>query len=225
MKYTRIETGVFLQRPNRFIAHVLCNGREEIVHVKNTGRCRELLTENAKVILEEGQNPKRKTKYSLVAVYKGEMLVNMDSQAPNAAAGEALRGGRLKEIGVPTLVRPETRFGDSRFDFYYETPREKGFLEVKGVTLEDNGLAMFPDAPTERGTRHLKELVAAKKAGFAANVLFLVQMKGPTAFCANAATDPAFAAALDEAVKNGVRLLVYDCQVTPSSMAVDLPLI
>ena len=218
MRYDHVVPAVFLSRPNRFIARVELDGKTETVHVKNTGRCRELLLPGARVILSRAENPARKTRFDLVAVYKGDVLINMDSQAPNAAAAELL--GRL----FPGWsVLPERTFLHSRFDFCLERNDRRIFVEVKGVTLERDGLALFPDAPTERGRRHLKELGEAVKAGAEAYVLFLVQMKGCRRFSPNAETDPGFAAALREARENGVGILCYDCIVTPDSMTADRP--
>lgn len=225
MEYQNTITGIFLKRPNRFIAHVLIDGKEEIVHVKNTGRCKELLLEGAKVILEEGKNPKRKTRYSIIAVYKGDVLVNMDSQAPNEAVAEAISKGKIKEVGEVSFLKREVGFGASRFDIYYEKGAIKGFVEVKGVTLEQDGLAMFPDAPTERGTKHLLELIRATEAGFEATVLFVVQMKGVHSFCPNQAMDAKFSEAVKKAIEAGVSVLVYDCDVTESSMEISSPIL
>ena len=216
MRYKTTVPALFLARPNRFIARVLLDGREETVHVKNTGRCRELLVPGAKVILAAGENPGRKTRWDLVAVYKGERLINMDSQAPNAAAGELL--GRL----FPGFeIQPEKRYVNSRFDFYLEQGERRIFAEVKGVTLEREGLALFPDAPTDRGRKHLLELAHAAEAGYEAHVLFLIQMKGCRAFSPNRETDPAFAAALAQARDRGVGIWCYDCAVTEESMTAD----
>lgn len=220
MKYRKVLPGVFLRRPNRFIAHVEADGETRICHVKNTGRCRELLVPGAKVWLEESANPARKTKYDLIAVEKGSLLINMDSQAPNRAAREFLPG----LLPGLTLLRPETVWGNSRFDFYAETAaEERWFIEVKGVTLEEQGVARFPDAPTERGAKHLRELCRCVDEGFRAAVLFVIQMKGPALFEPNAATDPAFAKALRDAEKHGVEVFAYDCLVTPDSMTIDQP--
>ncbi len=221
MEYQNIKEAIFLRRPNRFIAHVLIDGQEEIVHVKNTGRCRELLTEGARVILEKGANPGRKTKYSIIAVYKGDILINMDSQVPNAAAEEALKKGRLSEIGVPDFVRREMAYGESRLDLYYENNGRRGFIEVKGVTLEENGVAMFPDAPTQRGEKHVMELMRAREEGYEAGILFLIQMKGPYMFRPNRITDPKFAEALKRARGSGVKIMVYDSLVTENSILLD----
>lgn len=222
MNYGTVVPGRFLARPNRFIAHVELDGQTQICHVKNTGRCRELLVPGAQVYLEDfGPDTKRKTRYDLIAVEKGSLLINMDSQAPNKAVEEFLRAGGLWES--PTLVRPETKWGNSRFDFYLEQGERKAFLEVKGVTLEQEGLALFPDAPTQRGVKHLEELTAAAAAGFEAYVLFLIQMKGVHTFRPNWELHPQFGQALVQAAQAGVHVLAYDCRVTPSSMVLDAP--
>ncbi len=222
MKYGTVVPGRFLARPNRFIAHVELEGGTQVCHVKNTGRCRELLVPGARVYLEDfGPDTRRKTRYDLIAVEKGDLLINMDSQAPNKAVGEFLRAGGLWE--APTLVRPETKWGNSRFDFYLEQGDRKAFLEVKGVTLEEKGLALFPDAPTLRGVKHLEELAAAAKAGYEAYALFLVQMKGVRTFRPNWALHPQFGQALADAAAAGVTVLAYDCRVTPDSMVLDAP--
>ncbi|MCM1026646.1 MAG: A/G-specific adenine glycosylase [Roseburia sp.] len=221
MKYIEIEKGRFQQRPNRFIAYVELNGRSERVHVKNTGRCRELLTPGAAVYLEKGRNPGRSTAYDLIAVEKGERLVNMDSQAPNRAVEEWLRSGGL--FPETTLIRPETVYGNSRFDFYVETAEEKIFIEVKGVTLEEEGVVRFPDAPSERAVKHVEELIAAKQSGYRVFVLFVVQMEGVKYFTPNRDTHPAFAEALCRAAEAGVEILAYDCAVTPDSMRLRSP--
>ena len=219
MRYKTVVTGVFHSRPNRFIALVDVGGREEVCHVKNTGRCRELLLPGAQVVLSVSDNPARKTKYDLVAVWKeGTGLVNMDSQAPNAAAAELLPG-----LFPGAVIRAEQRCGLSRFDFSLETEQGVGYLEVKGCTLEREGHAYFPDAPTERGVKHLRELTELRRQGRCAAVLFLVQMKGVHAFSPNDGTDPTFGAALREARGAGVEILCYDCLVTPESMIADQP--
>jgi len=218
MKYDNTLAGTFVSRPNRFIARVMIHGREETVHVKNTGRCRELLVPGASVILTRSDNSNRKTLYDLIAVYKGERLINMDSQAPNAAAAELL--GRLYPGWT---LRAERTYGGSRFDFCLERDGERRFVEVKGVTLEREGHALFPDAPTERGVKHLRELISARQAGHGAAVLFLIQMKGIHTFSPNESTHPAFAAALREAHAAGVEILCYDCIVTENSMTADRP--
>jgi sugar fermentation stimulation protein A len=221
MQYKEIKQGYFLARPNRFIAHVELDGQVEVCHVKNTGRCRELLTPRAVVYVECHDDPKRKTKYSLIAVEKGGLLINMDSQAPNKVVGEWLQGGGL----VPdiTLLKPECKHGTSRFDFYVETPQQKLFIEVKGVTLEENGIAMFPDAPTERGVKHLDELAQAVREGYTAAVIFVIQMRGVNCFMPNRRTHAAFAEALLRAQQAGVQVLAYDCKVTPDSLVLGEP--
>lgn len=221
MKYRQIKEAVFLERPNRFIAYVDLLGKKETVHVKNTGRCRELLRKGATVYLEEGSGTQRKTAFDLVAVKKGDRLINMDSQAPNKAVGEWLS---KKEL-FPDLVkvRPETKYQNSRFDFYLETKNKKIFMEVKGVTLEEDGVVSFPDAPSERAVKHLKELVDAKRDGYEAYVMFVIQMKGVDYFTPNARTQPEFAMALQEARREGVVILAYDCEVTPDAMAIGSP--
>ena len=218
MKYAKIREGIFISRPNRFIAIVNIDGKEETCHVKNTGRCKELLIKGSKVFLEDcSHNPNRKTKYDLITVYKGDCLVNMDSQAPNKVVQEWLPT-LFPDI---TLIRPETKYKNSRFDFYVETEKEKIFMEVKGVTLEVGGEARFPDAPTERGVKHIQELVACRKDGYEAYIIFVVQMKGVTHFVPNVATHPEFAEALREAKKQGVNILCYDCKVESDELVLD----
>ena len=217
MHYPNMVPGIFLSRPNRFIAQVEIDGQEETVHVKNTGRCRELLPSGAKVWCQKSDNPNRKTKYDLITVKKGERLINMDSQAPNIAAGEWLKGGGLGEI---ENLKAETFHGDSRFDFSFTLDGQPCLLEVKGVTLENDGVCAFPDAPTERGAKHLRGLTEAKKAGFGAFVLFVVQMADVKYLHPNDATDPAFGAALREAAENGVVVMAVDCAVTEDTMVI-----
>lgn len=226
MQYDRMEEARFLERKNRFIARVrLENGEEEIVHVKNTGRCRELLVPNARVFLSVSDNPLRKTRCDLVAVEKhcsfGPQIINMDSQAPNEAVEEWLLAGGVFPAGC--TVRREVTHGDSRFDFYLEYGERKAFLEVKGVTLEENGIAAFPDAPTERGAKHIRELEQCLGNGFEAYILFVLQMKKIEALHPNDATDPRFGAALRKAAAAGVKVLAMDCIVTPDSMIIDKP--
>lgn len=215
MRYEKMVQGQFLARPNRFIAHVEIDGHEEICHVKNTGRCRELLSPGATVWCQMAEDPKRKTKFDLIAVQKGSRLINMDSQAPNLAAKEWLLAGGL---GSLEDLRPETVHGDSRFDFSFRKDGRLCFLEVKGVTLENDGVCAFPDAPTERGTKHLRGLAQAAKEGFGAYVLFVIQMKDVSYLHPNDATDPAFGHALREAAGWGVQILAMDCAVTESTM-------
>ena len=218
MQYQRIENGRFLSRPNRFIAHVELDGRTEVVHVKNTGRCRELLIPGATVYLEKSDNPARKTQYDLIAVEKGTLLVNMDAQAPNHVFREWAEAGNFQE-GL-TLLRPETTWGDSRFDFYWEAGGRLGFVEVKGVTLEEDGHACFPDAPTERGVKHLNELARCQADGYEAAVCFVLQMAGMKDFAPNDRTHPAFGDALRQAAQAGVRIMARECAVTPDSLTI-----
>ena len=222
MHYPNMVPGVFHARPNRFIAHIEINGQAEICHVKNTGRCRELLPTGAKVWCQRSDNPNRKTKYDLITVQKGDRLINMDSQAPNAAAKEWLLSGGLGEI---TDLRPETFYGDSRFDFSFQKDGKLCYLEVKGVTLEAEGVCAFPDAPTERGARHLKELTRAAGEGFGAYVLFVIQMADVQYLHPNDETDPAFGAALRHAAENGVNILAMDCTVTHDTMMIRQPVL
>ena len=226
MRYANILPGVFHSRPNRFVAMVEPEGEPlQAVHVKNTGRCRELLTPGAAVWLEQSPNPNRKTRYSLVAVQKGSLLINMDSQAPNKAAGEWLTAHPLTENGqLPVKIKPEYTFGKSRLDFCLEyADGSRTLVEVKGVTLERDGVLYFPDAPTQRGIKHLEELAAALDDRTCAAILFVAQMKGPRIFRPNIETHPRFAAALAAAAQAGVQVLCMDCVVTPQSMALDAP--
>ena len=216
MKYPeRIVAGKFLERPNRFIAHIEIDGKIEVCHVKNTGRCRELLQPGATVYCTDCLSPTRKTRYDLVAVQKGTRLINMDSQAPNRAVGEWLHQGGLGQI---ENIKPETTFGDSRFDFSFIKDGRLCFLEVKGVTLENDGVCAFPDAPTVRGAKHLRELTRLYKEGYSTYVLFVIQMQDAKYLHPNDATDPEFGKALREAATAGVEVLVYDCTVTPGTM-------
>ena len=217
MRYEKMVEGVFLRRPNRFIAHIEIDGQEEICHVKNTGRCRELLVPGAKVWCLDAASASRKTRYDLIAVQKGVRLINMDSQAPNAAAKEWLLSGGLGEI---TDLKPETKWGDSRFDFSFIKDGRRCFLEVKGVTLENDGVCAFPDAPTVRGAKHLRELTELAQQGYGAYVLFVIQMKDVKYLHPNDVTDPEFGTALRQAAAAGVQVLAVDCQVTPDSMII-----
>lgn len=218
MRYNHpILHGKFKERPNRFIAKVEINGIIETVHVKNTGRCRELLVPNADVYLEYWDTESRKTKYDLIAVHKGDRLVNMDSQAPNKVAAEYLP----KLFPDYTLLKPEVKHKNSRFDFYLETPFEKWFIEVKGVTLEEDGIARFPDAPTERGIKHVEELISCLDEGYRAMVLFIIKMKGIRHFEPNERTHPAFGDALRRAKAAGVQIRAVDCIVTCNSLTAD----
>lgn len=219
MHYENMEPAVFISRPNRFVAYVEQAGKQEICHVKNTGRCRELLIPGAELYVQRSDNPARKTALDLISVKKGAQWVNMDSQAPNKAAAEWLKNGGLgtKEI----LVRPEYKYENSRFDFYLETEGRKAFMEVKGVTLEEDGTARFPDAPTERGVKHIRELMRCLDDGYEAYILFVIQMKGVHAFEPNDRTHPAFGETLREAAGKGVRILAYDCLAKPDEMTID----
>lgn len=246
MTYDHIVKGIFIDRPNRFIAHVEAGGKTVVCHVKNTGRCRELLLPGSVVILEHHPNASakgRKTEYDLIAVYKGDLLINMDSQAPNQAALEWLNALQDKNSlilspdpcdgerrpAAPQEIRREVTHGDSRFDLAFDLAiqgsgeKRRAFMEVKGVTLEENGMAMFPDAPTERGVKHLRGLIRARGEGFEAYVLFVIQMKRMRGFTPNDGTHLAFGQALREAAEAGVHILAFDCVVTPSSMKVDAP--
>lgn len=221
MHYDNIKEGRFESRPNRFIAYVTIDGRREKVHVKNTGRCRELLTENALVYLSKSNNPLRSTSYDLVAVQKGHRIINMDSQSPNKAVEEWLKAGGL--FPDVKLVRPEMTYHSSRFDFYVETPEDKIFIEVKGVTLEQEDVVLFPDAPSERALKHINELIEAVGEGYKAYVLFVIQMEKVKCFTPNRRTQPEFATALLKAKQAGVKVLAFDCKVTPDSMVIHEP--
>ena len=217
MRYTNMVPGVFLARPNRFVAHVEINGKMEICHVKNTGRCRELLPVGAQVWCQQFDNPNRKTKYDLITVKKGDRLINMDSQAPNAAAKEWLLAGGLGEISE---LKGEYTHGDSRFDFSFMKDDRRCFLEVKGVTLETDGVCAFPDAPTQRGAKHLRGLTRLAQEGYGAYVLFVIQMTDVKYLHPNDTTDPAFGKALREAADAGVQVLAVDCAVTENGMQI-----
>ena len=221
MKYSNIVKGNFIDRPNRFIANVIINNKIEVCHVKNTGRCRELLINGVTVYLEKCSNPNRKTQYDLISVQKNDRLINMDSQVVNKVVHEF----------IPTLfenvkyIKPEYKYGNSRIDFYVETESEKILIEVKGVTLENDGVVSFPDAPTERGIKHLKELQKAVTEGYKAYVLFVVQMSDVKYFKPNNITHPEFATELKKAKENGVIPLVFDCAVTPDSIEIRRPVL
>lgn len=232
MKYETIREGIFIKRQNRFVATVETDGRPETVHVRNTGRCRELLVPGSRVYLEDfdGRMGKRKLRYSVVAVEKkvpgGIITINMDSQAPNRAVGEALEAGKLRLEGMGELksLKSEYRYGASRMDFYAVDDRgREALIEVKGVTLEEDGIARFPDAPTQRGIKHLEELIKAGREGYGAYMVFVVQMKGPVKFEPNYDTHPEFAETLAKARREGVKLMAVDCIVTPDEMVTDRP--
>jgi sugar fermentation stimulation protein A len=225
MEYKKIVEGIFIKRPNRFIAEVLINEKEEIVHVKNTGRCKELLLPGAKILLEDcSHNPSRKTKYSLISVWKGNMLVNMDSQVPNAVVYQALKDNSINEINNLAKIKREVSFGNSRFDIYFESENQKGFIEVKGVTLEEQGISMFPDAPTERGTKHVLEMIEAVNRGYRGIIFFLIQMKGPNIFKLNWQMDSKFSEAVKLASENGVEILAYDSIVQDNRIEIGKPI-
>ena len=221
MRYHNMVKGRFLSRPNRFIAHIEIQGKEEICHVKNTGRCKELLPQGATVWCQQFDDTNRKTKFDLITVQKGHRLINMDSQAPNKAAGEWLAQGGLGQVHN---LRAEVKCGESRFDFYFEKDGQPCYLEVKGVTLENDGVCAFPDAPTTRGAKHLRELTALVKQGFGAYVLFVIQMKDVKYLHPNDATDPAFGAALRDAHAAGVQILAVCCDVTADTMTISSPI-
>jgi len=217
VQYPNMVAGRFCSRPNRFIAHVEIDSQVQVCHVKNTGRCRELLTPNALVWCLYADAPHRKTKYDLIAVQKGERLINMDSHAPNAAAAEFLQAGGL---GVIENLRAESTYGNSRFDFSFQKDGKPCFLEVKGVTLETDGVCAFPDAPTQRGVKHLQELTRLAQEGFGAYVLFVIQMRDVQYLHPNDSTDPAFGAALRQAAAAGVEILAMDCDVAYNAMTI-----
>ncbi len=211
MKYDQMTEGIFLERPNRFVARVLVDGQPVWAHVKNTGRCRELLIPGVCVYLQKNDDPRRKTAFSLIAVQKGDRLINMDSQAPNAVAEEYIRAGHI--VRDLTYLKREYKYKDSRFDIYYEAGQRKGLIEVKGVTLEEDGIVRFPDAPTLRGVKHLNELAQAAKEGYETGVLFVVQMENVRYFTPNIQTHPEFAQALAHAKACGVFVRAFWCRV------------
>lgn len=216
MKYNNILRGKFISRPNRFIAHVEINGKIEICHVKNTGRCKELLIPNATVFVQENNNSKRKTKFSLIGVIKEDRIINMDSQVTNKVVHEWILEGNLFDEVV--LIKPESKYNNSRFDFYVETKSKKAFIEVKGVTLESKGIVRFPDAPTERGVKHIRELCDCLKEGYDAYIIFVIQMKNVLHFEPNTETHKEFADALKEAKRHGIHILAVDCEVEEDSI-------
>lgn len=225
MKYKKIVQGRFLARPNRFIAQVRVLENTEVCHVKNTGRCRELLLPESVVYLEASDNPARKTRYDLVAVKKGEVLVNMDSNAPNKVVGEwlAQAGCPLFSKEEKPQIKPEYKYGSSRIDFYVKTGQQKILMEVKGVTLEEQGVARFPDAPSQRAVKHVQELMKAVAEGYECYVMFVVQMKGVRYFTPNEDTHPEFCHMLRQAHKAGVQVLAYDCVVSEEGLWLDAP--
>lgn len=215
MKYNNITKGIFLSRENRFVAHVLIEGKREVCHVKNTGRLREILTEGTAVYLEKSDNSERKTAYDLVAAEKDGEIINIDSQAPNIAAGEYLR-----KIFPECSIKAECKYGSSRFDFYIEGDGVKAFAEVKGVTLFRDGKALFPDAPTQRGVKHVRELAECVGEGYGAFILFVIQSGKDVVFSPNDETHPQFGEALRKAQTEGVRIMAVNCDVTADSMTV-----
>ncbi len=226
MTYKSIITGRFLVRLNRFVGQVDIDGQVETVHIKNTGRCKELLVPGNIVYLATAENPSRKTKYDLIAVEKDSSkspptTVNVDSQIPNAVAAEWLPASGL--FSQNATIRREVTYGRSRFDLYIEDGDRKAFMEVKGVTLEQDGVALFPDAPTERGVKHINELIDCKQAGYEAYILFVIQMKCVHTFCPNDYTHPAFGDALRKAANAGVQILAVDCNVAPDQITIDHP--
>lgn len=221
MIYENILPAIFVDRPNRFIAHVELNGKIEVCHVKNTGRCRELLIPGCRVYVQHQPSPTRKTAYDLIAVEKGERLLNMDANAPNRIFGEYVRAGRF--LRGWSVIRPETTHGDSRFDFYLESPGHRLFAEVKGVTLEDDGVMRFPDAPTERGVKHLEGLARCVQEGYEAWAVFVIQTENVRWMEPNRRTHPAFADALRQAAQAGVHLLALDCHTEPDRLEIRRP--
>jgi len=224
MRYSQVVQGSFVRRLNRFVAEADIGGRMETVHVKNTGRLKELLVPGAKIYLDVSGSDERKYRYSLIAAERDGILVNIDSQAPNAVVYEAVTEGKVKEIGRPRILKREVVHGQSRFDLYFEGDGHKGYMEIKGVTLWRDGVAMFPDAPTSRGRKHVQELIAAARAGYRSVVLFLLQFKGVRRFVPHAEMDPAFAGALKEAAAAGVEVLAYDSEVSPSGIRLGAPI-
>lgn len=220
MQYHEIQPAVFIERPNRFIARVMLEEKVIEVHVKNTGRCAEILRPDTRVILECARHSGRKTPYSLIAAYKGDMLINIDSQIPNAVVEQAIQQGKIAGLENVTLLKREVTFGASRFDLYFEKEYSRGFMEVKGVTLEENGLAMFPDAPTARGTKHVHELMAAVDQGYEAILCFLLQMRGPKQFTPFDERDALFAAAVRRAAAHGVHIMAYDAHVQENGIEI-----
>lgn len=218
MKYCNIHKGIFLSRPNRFIAICDVDGTEQVCHVKNTGRCKELLVSGCTVYLEKSANPNRKTAFDLVAVEKAGVLFNIDSYAPNRVFGELLEQGGL--FSDTTLIKPETAYDNSRFDFYVEHGNKKAFIEVKGVTLEEDGILMFPDAPTERGVKHIYELCKAIDGGYESYIAFVIQTENARYFTPNRITHPEFAKALEYAREKGVNILCFTCKTTPDTLKI-----
>lgn len=222
MKYKDIVEGIFIKRINRFIAEVKINNIIQKVHVKNTGRCKELFIEGTKIYLQQSNNPERKTKYSLISIYKGNKLINIDSQIPNFVVYEGIKSGLISEFNDISYIKKEKKYNNSRFDIYYKRKNGKeGFIEIKGVTLENNGTAMFPDAPTSRGRKHINEMIQAVKEGYEGNIFFLIQMDGINKFISNDKTDPEFGKALRIAYKSRVNVFVYNSIVTKDTISIN----
>lgn len=224
MQYGKVVEGIFARKLNRFVAEVYIDGKLERVHIKNTGRLAEILKPGVLLSLEVSDNPNRKTRFSIIAARKDDLWINIDSQVPNKLVYDALVTGKIKEFHGIRDLKQEVRFGNSRLDLFYNRNDRSGFIEVKGVTLEQDGLAQFPDAPTVRGTKHIETLIQALHAGYEATVLFVVQMKGCHSFTPHHAMDPQFHEALQEAKRHGVRILAYDSHVTASTIQLDHPL-
>ncbi len=221
MKYDNMLEGIFLSRPNRFIANVDIEGEVHQVHVKNTGRCREILKEGTKVYLEPAKNPNRKTKFSLISAYKDQQLINIDSQVPNQVVFQGILDGKIEGLSNTDLLKREVGYKNSRFDIYYEKEKLYGFIEVKGVTLEKDGLALFPDAPTERGRKHILELLDSLENGFSSYLIFLIQINDIHHFRPNEEMDPKFSKALRTAQEKGLKILAYNSKVTRDSIEID----
>ncbi len=214
MKYNNIKCAKFVHRKNRFIAEIIINNNIELCHIKNTGRCKELLIEGVDIFVQENDNPNRKTKYSLICVKKGDLLINMDSQIPNYVAKEAIEKGIIKELKDISYIKQEVTYKKSRFDIYFEKKTgQKGFIEIKGVTLEENGIARFPDAPSQRAIKHINELIEAKNEGYDVYILFVIQLKNIKHFEPNKQTHYAFYEALKRAKNHKIPILAYDCFV------------
>ena len=222
MRYPNIVSGTFIERPNRFVAYAEINGKKEKCHVKNTGRCKELLIPGARSVFSVSDNPDRSTAYDLIGVYKGRMLVNIDSQAPNRVVAESIRS--IPGFEHVDEVRPEYTYGNSRIDIFAKSGGTKKLMEIKGVTLEKDGTALFPDAPTERGLKHVKELEASLKEGYEAYIMFLIQMTGPAVFSPNYEMDEKFASAVEAARRSGVKVLACDCAVTDDTISMGKPI-
>lgn len=225
MKYKEVIPGIFIDRPNRFLANVFIDGKREAVHVRNSGRCREILIPGTRVYLEKAAgNHKRKTQYSLISAYKGSRLINIDSQIPNELVSDALKNKTLAGVDVCKDIKREVAYQHSRFDIMVQHTEGKGFIEVKGVTLEKDGIAYFPDAPTIRGSKHIRELIAASRDGYESYIIFVIQMKGVHYFKPNDEMDPIFGMALRKANSINIKIRAYDCLVKDHSIEIDQPI-